>query len=53
MFADTSEEDLRTFETLALVGEPVDGGAIWFESFRQPGMKTAFGPSRWRGGRFA
>ena len=31
MFADTSEEDLRTFETLALVGEPVDGGEIWFE----------------------
>ena len=23
--------DQRTFETLALVGEPVDGGEIWFE----------------------
>ena len=30
MFADV--EDPHTFETLALVGEPVDGGEIWFES---------------------
>ena len=29
MFADARE---LTFETLALVGEPVDGGEIWFES---------------------
>ena len=29
MFADV--EDPHTFETLALVGEPVDGGEIWFE----------------------
>ena len=28
MFADV--EDPHTFETLALVGEPVDGGEIWF-----------------------
>jgi hypothetical protein len=32
MFADAREEDQRTFETLALVGEPVAGGEIWFES---------------------
>ena len=31
MFADAREEPL-TFETLVLVGEPVDGGEIWFES---------------------
>jgi hypothetical protein len=30
MFADN--EDPHTFETLVLVGEPVDGGEIWFES---------------------
>ncbi len=29
MFARARE---LTFETLALVGEPVDGGEIWFES---------------------
>jgi hypothetical protein len=29
MFANARE---LTFETLALVGEPVDGGEIWFES---------------------
>ena len=29
MFADV--EDPSTFETLALVGDPVDGGEIWFE----------------------
>jgi len=29
MFADV--EDPHTFETLVLVGEPVDGGEIWFE----------------------
>ena len=29
MFAEARD---RTFETLALVGEPVDGGEIWFES---------------------
>jgi hypothetical protein len=29
MFADV--EDPYTFETLALVGEPVDGAEIWFE----------------------
>ena len=31
MFADAREDPL-TFETLALVGEPADGGEIWFES---------------------
>jgi hypothetical protein len=30
MFADA--EDPHSFETLALVGEPVDGGEFWFES---------------------
>jgi hypothetical protein len=30
MFADA--EDPRTFETLVLVGEPVDGGEFWFEN---------------------
>ena len=30
MFADA--EDPHSFQTLALVGEPVDGGEIWFES---------------------
>jgi hypothetical protein len=30
MFADV--EDPHTFETLVLVGEPVDGGEIWFEN---------------------
>jgi hypothetical protein len=29
MFADV--DDPHTFETLVLVGEPVDGGEIWFE----------------------
>jgi hypothetical protein len=29
MFADVDDPD--TFETLALVGEPVDGGEFWFE----------------------
>ena len=31
MFAGV-REDPRTFETLVLVGEPVDGGEFWFES---------------------
>ena len=33
MFANARE---LTFETLALVGEPVDGGEIWFESQAAP-----------------
>lgn len=32
MFADARDDDPRTFETLVLVGEPVDGGEMWFES---------------------
>jgi len=41
MFADV-REDPRTFETLVLVGEPVDGGEIWFE--RQGYLSDAISP---------
>jgi hypothetical protein len=54
MYAEARE---LTFETLALVGEPVDGGEIWFESqgFLSPEISpmiinTAFGGARARPG---
>ena len=40
MFADA--EDPHSFETLVLVGEPIDGGEIWFE--RQGYLSEALSP---------
>jgi hypothetical protein len=54
MFAEARE---LTFETLALVGEPVDGGEFWFESQGYLGpelspmiINAAFGGGRARPG---
>jgi len=56
MFAEAREDPL-TFETLALVGEPVDGGEFWFEGqgylsdeISPMIINTAFGARRARPG---
>jgi hypothetical protein len=56
MFAEAREDPL-TFETLVLVGEPVDGGEFWFESQGYLSdevspmiINTAFGARRARPG---